>query len=255
VTTEAPFVLTKGRVALGGRVVLDDVDFTMNAGEFAVVLGANGSGKTTLVRSLLGLVPLARGELRLFGTPVRRFREWWRIGYVPQRFSAASGVPATVEEVVLSGRVARARRLRGYRSADHDAARRALDTVGLAGKHAEPVDRLSGGQQQRALIARALAGDPDVLVLDEPVSGVDIEHQEIFAFALGALRAEEHSVLLVAHELGAMQDLVTRAVVLDAGRIAYDGVPLDEHFHIEHVHHHPHATPAERTIPPGTGAV
>ncbi|HVM35104.1 MAG TPA: ATP-binding cassette domain-containing protein [Actinomycetota bacterium] len=254
-TTEAPFSLTRGRVLLSGHIVLDDVDFTMNAGEFVVVLGANGSGKTTLVRSLLGLVPLGRGELRLFGTPFRRFREWWRIGYVPQRFSAASGVPATVEEVVLSGRVARARRLRGYRAADRAAARRALEIVGLDGKHAEPIDRLSGGQQQRALIARALAGEPDVLVLDEPVSGVDFEHQEIFASALGALRAEEHSVLLVAHELGAMQDLVTRAVVLDAGRIAYDGIPLDEHFHIEHVHHHPHASPIERTVPPGKGAV
>lgn len=254
-TNSVPFALTGGRVALGGHTVLDGVDFVMNPGEFAVVLGANGSGKTTLVRSLLGLVPLARGELRLFGTPASRFREWWRIGYVPQRFSAASGVPATVEEVVLSGRIARARRLRGYGRIDRVAARRALETVGLDGKHHEPVDTLSGGQQQRVLIARALAGDPDVLVLDEPVSGVDIEHQEIFATTLAGLRASEHSVLLVAHELGAMQDLVTRAVVLSAGRVVYDGAPLDEHFHIEHVHHHPHGAPAERTVPPGQGAV
>lgn len=253
----APFFsLEAGRVVLGGRPVLHEVNFEMHSGEFVVILGANGSGKTTLVRSLLGLAPLSSGTLRLFDRPPARFREWWRIGYVPQRFTATSGVPATVEEVVLSGRIARARRARAYSADDKAAARRALDAVGLAAKSKDAIDTLSGGQQQRALIARALSVEPDVLVLDEPVSGVDIEHQEIFASTLSALRAEGRSVLLVAHELGAMQNLVSRAVVLEAGRVAYDGPPLDEHFHIEHVHHHPHLRAVEeQTLPPGAGAV
>jgi zinc transport system ATP-binding protein len=177
--------------------------------------------------------------LELFGTPVARFKEWARIGYVPQRYTATSGTPATVDEVVLSGRVGRTRRRRTYGSDDRAAARRALEVVEMAHLQRASVATLSGGQQQRILIARALAGEPDVLVLDEPVSGVDLAHQESFAETLGELGRAGRSVILVAHELGAMQSLVGRAVVLQSGAVAYDGPPLAEHFHLEHVHHHP----------------
>jgi zinc transport system ATP-binding protein len=235
----APFDLDAGHVALAGTSVLQDVNFRLARGEFVVLLGANGSGKTTLVRALLGLIPLSGGKLRIFGRPIRSFRAWARIGYVPQRFTAESGVPATVGEVVLSGRVARAPRIRAYRRQDRDAAGRALSAVGLAEYERVSVHELSGGQQQRVLIARALAGEPDVLVLDEPVSGVDIEHQESFAEALGAYNRDGHSVLLVAHSLGAMAPLVGRAVVLDLGRVVYDGAPRQEQVHSDHIHHHP----------------
>jgi len=232
------FRLQGGRVVLGAHVALDEVDFRLQRGEFLVLLGANGSGKSTLVRALLGLLPLAAGRIEVFGEPIQRFRQHSRIGYVPQRFSAATGVPATVREVVLSGRAAQSPWLRGWSSTDIQAARRAMELVGLESHAGTSAAALSGGQQQRVLIARALASEPDVLILDEPVSGVDIEHQQTFTETLVHLRDEGATVLLVAHDLGSMSDLVSRAVVLEAGKVVYDGPPLEHHGHAPHSHHH-----------------
>ena len=239
--TEVPFDLKGARVRLGSHLALDGVDFRMDAGEFVVVLGANGSGKTTLVKTLLGLLPLADGTLRIFGEPPGRFDGWKRIGYVPQRFSAATGVPATVQEVVLSGRVSHGRWFARWRPEDHDSVERALAVVGLADHAKDPAAALSGGQQQRVLIARALASEPEILVLDEPVSGVDLEHQDVFARALAELRGQGRSVLVVAHALGAIEPLVERSVILDLGRVTYDGPPEPHHADLEHAHHHPPA--------------
>ena len=249
-----PFDLTSGHVVLDGNCVVHDVDFRLDRGEFVVLLGANGSGKTTLVRALLGLIPLSSGVLKVFGKPLRGFREHRRIGYVPQRFTAASGVPASVSEVVLSGRVARARRLRGYGKEDRAAAARALEAVALADFDRVPVENLSGGQQQRVLIARALAGEPDVLVLDEPISGVDLENQQQFAATLEGLKRDGRTVLLVAHALGALAPLVSRAVVLEFGRVTYDGPPLADQVHTDHVHHHPQLEIARDAAERSTGS-
>jgi zinc transport system ATP-binding protein len=235
------FVVRSGSVVLGASLVLDRVDFQMQQGEFVGLLGPNGSGKTTLVRALLGIVPFRQGAAEVFGQPLERFRSWERIGYVPQRLSAATGVPATAFEVVVSGRVARSRGLGGYRAVDREAARRALGAVGLARLARTPVATLSGGQQQRVLIARALAVEPDVLVLDEPVSSVDVASQRSFSETLESLEEAGVSVLLVAHTLGALGPLVTRTVVLEAGRITYDGAPRAEDAHLDHPHHVPEA--------------
>lgn len=235
-----PLSLAHGRVSLDGNPVLQDVDLEVGEGEFVALLGANGSGKTTLVRALLGLAPLTSGDLRLFGQPHSTFREWHRIGYVPQRFSAASGVPASVSEVVLTGRVARAARFRPYGRADKLAVMSALAEVGISDLAKRPVSRLSGGQQQRVLIARALAGEPDVLVLDEPISSVDLEQQENFAHTLTRLAGSGRAFLLVAHALGPLQRLVDRAVVLQGGRVVYDGRPFEPTHEEMHIHpHHP----------------
>ena len=181
------------------------------------MLGANGSGKSTLIRAVLGLVPLSAGAVTLFGTPQRRFRQWHRIGYVPQRLGAGSGVPATVREVVASGRLARRGVLRPPGAADRAAVDAALRAVGLADRAGDPVATLSGGQQQRTLIARALAGEPELLVLDEPTAGVDAASQEAFAGALREFVGDGGTVLLVAHELGPLRPLISRAVVVHQG--------------------------------------
>ncbi|MEV6494053.1 metal ABC transporter ATP-binding protein [Actinoplanes sp. NPDC051633] len=241
-------------VGYAGREVLHDVSLTVEQGTVVAILGANGSGKSTLVRAVLGLVPLSRGAIELFGVPRRRFKQWARIGYVPQRIGAGSGVPATVREVVSAGRLARrgAFRLRlpAGRSADRAAVTMALEDVGLADRAADPVATLSGGQQQRTLIARALAGEPDLLILDEPTAGVDAASQEAFADVLGRFQRRGGTVLLVAHELGPIEPLIDRAVVVHHGRIAYEGAvpePAGHHAEPGHDHVHPHAV----TQPPG----
>jgi zinc transport system ATP-binding protein len=241
-------------VAYDERPVLHGVDLTVHSGEVVAVLGANGSGKSTLVKAILGLVPVASGSVRLFGVSrqdrggarsVRRLSH--RVGYVPQRLGAGGGVPATVAEVVASGRLARRGLLRPVRTSDRDAVTAALTAVGLADRAAAPVSTLSGGQQQRTLIARALAAEPELLVLDEPTAGVDAASQAAFADALATFVAGGGTVLLVAHELGPLQPLVTRAIVVHNGQIAHDGavpIPAGDHAHPHHDHVHPHG-PAE----------
>jgi zinc transport system ATP-binding protein len=234
-------------VGYGDRPVLHGVDLAVRRTAVVAVLGANGSGKSTLIRAALGLVPLVDGEVRLFGTALSRFRQWYRIGYVPQRMGAASGVPATVHEVVSSGRLARRGLLRPPGARDRGAVGRALTAVGLLDRAGDPVDTLSGGQQQRTLIARALAGEPELLVLDEPTAGVDAASQQAFADALTGFVAAGGTVLLVAHELGPLEELVTRAVVVHLGRIVHDGAvpqPAGHHAHPGHDHVHPHAPQA-----------
>ncbi|MCW2813218.1 MAG: transporter related protein [Nocardioides sp.] len=234
-----PVELADGAVAIGGRPVLRGIDLVVETGEFVALLGANGSGKSTLVRALTGLRPLARGDLRLFGTPFDQFHQWERIGFVPQRSGAASGVPASVREVVSSGRLARRRLLRPLGAADRRAVDDAIALVGLTERVGDGVGTLSGGQQQRVLIARALAGDPELFFLDEPTAGVDLHHQQVLADALAALKARGSTVVLVAHELGPLAPLVDRAVVMRDGRVSYDGPQVGaaggDH---DHGHHH-----------------
>jgi zinc transport system ATP-binding protein len=255
--TTPVFDLRDGAVFLGGRQILHDVGVRVEPGEFVAVLGANGSGKTTLVRTLVGLVPLASGSLEIFGTPLARFRQWPRLGYVPQRLGVGGGVPSTVREVVASGRIGRARRLRRMSRQDHRAIDHALEDVGLSDRAGDPLTTLSGGQQQRVLIARALAGEPEVLVLDEPTAGVDADSQDTLAGALGHLSRAGGSVVLVAHELGPLEELIHRAIVMGGGRVLSDGPPprpVGEHAAADHVHLHPHegTPPAELTGLPAT---
>ncbi len=243
--TDAPFDLREGCVALAGTEVLHGVEFRLGAAEFVAVLGANGSGKTTLVRALVGLVPLAHGDLRLFGVPAATFRDRPRIGYVPQRLTVTSGVPATVREVVTSGRTPRLGRLQRFTTADRAAVDRAIEAVGLGARTSTPVAHLSGGQQQRVHIARALAAEPDALVLDEPTAGVDAESQEAFAATLRMLKERGVAVLLVSHHVGALADLVDRVVVVANGRVTYDG-PVPPSGMADDDHHHPHVADPSR---------
>ena len=246
------FDLQGGCVDLGGREVLHDVSVHVDEGEFVALLGANGSGKTTLVRTLVGLVPLRRGSLTVFDTPLARFRDWPRLGYVPQRLQAGGGVPSTVREVVASGRTGRRSRFRRTSRQDRAAVDHALEDVGLLDRGGASVTELSGGQQQRVLIARALAGEPEVLVLDEPTAGVDADSQDTLAGALGHLSQAGGSVGLVVHELGPLAALIGRAVVLADGRIVADGPPPEpegHHADPAHVHVHAHESPLPAARP------
>ena len=242
-------------IGYGDSRVVHDVDLTIEQGEAVALLGANGSGKTTLVRAALGLARVQTGSLELFGTPVGSVRERARIGYVPQRHTVATSVPATVSEVVACGRLARTSPLRRLapraRAADAAAVRRALEVVGLAHRARTSVSELSGGQQRRVLIARALAADPDVLLLDEPTAGVDSASQASLATTLGALSAAGTTLVVVTHELAALADVVARAVVVRDGRVVHDG-PIDDATRArwdEPGHHHLDDHPVEEPHP------
>ena len=239
-------------VAYDGRLALAGADLRVRAGEVVALLGANGSGKSTLVRALLGLVPLASGTVSLFGTPLAEFHDRPRLGYVPQRAGAGSGVPATVREVVATGRLGRVGRLRRMRPADRDAVTRALETVDLLDRARDSVATLSGGQQQRVLIARALTSEPDLLVLDEPTAGVDASSQQSLTSTMQRLTERGTTIVLVTHELGLLHGLVGRAVTLAAGRVLHDGPPPEpDHLHL---HDPEHAHPPHEDDPQQAGA-
>ncbi len=250
--SERAFTMTAGRVTLDRRSILRGVDLTVRQGEVVAIMGANGSGKSTLIRALLGLTPLSGGQTLLYGTPPAKFRHWWRIGYVPQRLAVGGGVPATVAEIVTSGRIARQRRLRLINADDREAVAEALEAVGLADRAADPVQSLSGGQQQRVLIARALAGRPDTYVMDEPTAGVDAGTQHLLADTLATLASGGKTIVLVAHELGPLEPLITRGVVVREGLIAHDGPPPQpegECARPGHEHVHPHAPEVTAAVP------
>jgi zinc transport system ATP-binding protein len=168
------------------------------------------------------------------------------VGFVPQRAGASSGVPATVREVVASGRLSRRRPFRPPRREDRDRVEDALAAVGRADRSGDGVSTLSGGQQQRVLVARALVGAPELLVLDEPTAGVDVASQQQLAQVVEELALRGTTVLLVAHELGPLYPLVGRSVVMRDGRVAYDGAPLATFEDAPDTHVHPHSDDHDR---------
>ncbi len=199
-----------------GSPVLRDVDLTVERGEFVAIAGPNGGGKTTLLRLVLGLEQPTSGRVELVAR---------RLGYLPQRAQAGIDAPLTVRELVTAGRAPRTRLLGPLAGSDREAVGEAIDRVGLAPQADRRVSTLSGGQQQRAFIAKALAAEPELLVLDEPTTGVDVEAQEAIAALLQRLRSElEVTILYVSHEFGAVERFVER-IVLVRGEIVFDGPP------------------------------
>lgn len=208
------------------HLVLDCTSFRVNRGEFVALVGPNGSGKSTLLRLLLGVTRPSAGTVRLFGLPPEKLRQRWRIGYVPQRPVLAEALPTTVRELVSTGRLARRGWRRRLQPEDWAKIEHAIEMVSLGDLAAQPVSELSVGQQQRAWIARAFVSDPDLLVLDEPVAGVDIASQRQFRDSLvGLIERSGAAVLLVSHELGAVADDLDRILVLRHGKIGFDGTP------------------------------
>lgn len=223
----------------GGMPVLERVDLVIEEGEFVAVAGPNGGGKTTLIRIALGLERPRRGEALLFGQPAQSFTARRRLGYLAQRTTLGIDAPATVREIVSAGRLPVRGLLRRFTGEDRRAVEAAIERVGLAAVAEQPVQRLSGGQQQRAYIAKALAGRPDLLVLDEPTAGVDVEAQEAFARLLAELKSELGvTIVYVSHEFGAVESFVER-IVLVRREIVFDGAPdaLPSRWHDpSHVH-------------------
>jgi zinc transport system ATP-binding protein len=208
-----------------GPPVLTGVDLAVEPGELVAIAGPNGGGKTTLVRLALGLERPHRGRVLLFGEPAHRFSRRAELGYLAQRSQLGTDAPTTVREVVTAGRLVRSGLVGPLHARDRVAVADAIELVGLGGVADRPLTRLSGGQQQRAFIAKALAAEPSLLVLDEPTTGVDVEAQEALAQLLDRLHRELRvTILYVSHEFGAIERYVER-LVLVRGSIVFDGAP------------------------------
>jgi len=204
--------------------VLESVTLGVDAGEYVGIIGPNGSGKSTLLGLILGLHEPDAGRVRLFGEPAGAFAGRERVGYVAQDVTEnTEKMPITVEEVVLMGRFPHT----GFgrvRSDDRKKTREALRTVGIEHLADRQIAHLSGGQRQRAYIARALASEADLLVLDEPTVGVDAESVEAFFDLLAELNAEGMTILLVEHDVGAVLEHASRVVCLNR-EVYFDGDP------------------------------
>jgi len=210
-----------------GQRVLEGVDLKLGEGEFVAVAGPNGGGKTTLVRILLGLERPSEGRALLYGEPAHRFSRRKTLGYLAQRSVLGGDAPATVREVVAAGRLAAGGLIGPLRHRDRELVAEAIERVGLE-QHADaPVRTLSGGMQQRAFIAKALAGEPSLLVLDEPTTGVDAESQESLAALLAGLHSDlGATIIYVSHEFGAVESFVQRLVLVRRS-IVFDGAPSE----------------------------
>jgi zinc transport system ATP-binding protein len=210
-----------------GPPVLRDIDLRIEPGEFVAVAGPNGGGKTTLVRLVLGLERPLAGRALLFGEPAHAFSRRRTLGYLAQRSKLGTEAPATVREVVAAGRLAAGGLLGPLRNRDRAIIDESIARVGLTERADSTLHTLSGGLQQRAFIAKALAAEPSLLVLDEPTAGVDVEAQEALAALLARLHQElGTTILYVSHEFGAVERYVER-LVLVRGTIVFDGPPRD----------------------------
>ena len=211
-------------VDLSRRPVLHDVNICVKAGEFTGLVGPNGAGKTTLLRAILGLIPVREGVVSVSGVSGKRAAR--RIGYVPQRHEFAWDFPINVHDVVMSGRTAHIGWLRHARVRDYEAVISALELVRMSDLASRPVGELSGGQRQRVLVARALATQPDILLLDEPFTGLDMPSQELLLELFEELASRGTALLMSTHDLGSAMDVCSSLVLLNRTVIA-SGTPIE----------------------------
>lgn len=225
-----------------GDTILHGVSFSVQQGECAAIIGGNGAGKSTLMKLILNELTPEQGDILIDGVSTREYRQWWKIGYVPQNcFTVMDRFPASVEEVVSSG-MYHSVGLFGFLSQNHrQKVREILDAVGLLPFAKSPVNKLSGGQQQRALIARALVGQPEALLLDEPTSGIDpTAANELFAIIQNIRQQRQLTVLMITHDHQRACDSFDSIFCLEDGSVVkLDALQLQEE--IQHRHKHPEA--------------
>jgi zinc transport system ATP-binding protein len=236
--TSTPSVAVDGvTFSYGGDVVIDELSCSVASGELVAIAGANGVGKSTLLHLVLGLYKPQGGTVRLFGEPPAQLSQRSMLGYVPQRRVIADVLPATVSEVLMTGLLTRRTWWQRPSASDIERSMDALAAVDLASRAGDRFQTLSGGQQQRVLIAKALANDPQLLVLDEPLAGVDAASQELIAAVLRDRADRGAAVMVVSHELEVLDPVLDRVLMLAKGKVAFDG-PLSELPPHRHGHGH-----------------
>ena len=236
---------------INGSDIIKDISLVIQKGEYSAVIGPNGGGKTTLIRLLLGLEKKSAGEIRLFGQKQKSFKAWDKIGYVPQRVSQVDQYfPATVEEVVKMGRTAKRGLFTRESDADRLAVEQAMEKMDVTNLRSKLVGELSGGQRQRVMIARALASEPEVLILDEPNTGVDMVSQNRFYTLLRELNKKDGmTILFITHDVGVIADDIQTMLCINQTLLAcnnpHEVLSCDEmsklygiDAHLVHHHHH-----------------
>jgi zinc transport system ATP-binding protein len=203
--------------AYGGVDVLEHITLDIHRGDYIGIIGPNGAGKTTLFKIMLGLLRPKTGSVKLFGQDIGSFRDWRKIGYVPQKATSFdANFPATVFEVVAMGISTKTRFFNRTTAADREAVRQALEQVDMWGYKDRLIGDLSGGQQQRVFIARALVGQPEVIFLDEPTAGIDKQSQDGFYAMLQKLNKELGiTLVLVSHDIGRLTKEVMHIACVD----------------------------------------
>lgn len=224
--TKTIIALKNVSFSYGEEPVIKNVTLNVHKGDYLGIIGPNGGGKSTLLKLMLGLLTPTKGEIELYGTPIKKFRDWSKIGYVSQQVTHIDPhFPMTVEEVVTMGRFPAIGLFRFPTKKDKAIVEEALRQVEMLAFKDRLVGDLSGGQQQRVFIARALAGQPEVIVLDEPTVGVDIKTQKQFYALLQKLNTEFHlTLVLVLHELDVVEHEATEIAVINC-ELVYHGVP------------------------------
>lgn len=221
-TTQPIIEVSNLTVMRNDLLVLESVSLTVHKGEFIAVVGPNGSGKTTLVKAILGLVKPDKGTIRVFGMPIDQLGDARsRIGYVPQIFDIDLKFPITVFEAVLMGTYGRLGVGRRPSRQDRDAAIKAMAKVGIADLKDRSIARLSSGQRQRVFVARALANNPELLVLDEPTTGVDVATTGSLYTILRQLKEEGVTIILVSHDIGVVANFVDTVACLNTSLVAH----------------------------------
>lgn len=228
--------------AYAGTPVLENIQLDVAEGDFIGIVGPNGGGKSTLLKLMLGLLQPDSGELRIFGQAPRRSVE--RIGYVPQYANFAKDFPISVWETVLLGRLTPRRWFGGHSQKDKRLAEQALRETEIWELRERPIGALSGGQLQRVLIARALASQPDILLLDEPTASVDVRAEKTIFELLRHLN-QRMTIIVVSHDVGFISDYVNRVACLNRKLVCHAVDQLDphelEHLYGKHVHQLTHS--------------
>ncbi len=239
--------LDKVSYVVNGQPILTDVSCAIERGSYTGIIGPNGGGKTTLLRLMLGLNTVTHGSAKLFGQRIQKFHDWTRVGYLSQRAAQVDlRFPVTVEEVVRQGRIGRIGLFKRFRSADYTAVDHAMQLADVTHLRDRLLENLSGGERQRVLIARALAGEPEILFLDEPLAGVDLASQERFYQFLKELNTDLGlTVVFVSHDIHELAKQVTQIICVNRTIVAA-GAPkkvlqqevLDQLYGGDHMVHH-----------------
>ena len=211
--------------------VLWDISFEVPGGKLVGIIGPNGAGKSTLLKSLLDMTPQLSGKVEFFGEPFKKVRR--KVAYVPQRSSVDWDFPVTAFDVVLMGRFGKLGLLKWPVAADREAAKHALEMVGMLPFAERQISQLSGGQQQRLFIARALLQDADIYLMDEPFSGVDMATEQAIIALMDALKAKGKTLFVVHHDLSSVDRYFDWVIMLNTCLIACG--PVAEVFHAESI--------------------